>query len=157
MVKNISFLEKKNKPLFDVELTMEYLIDDLYKNIITYYKSNNINDIILIDPRLDIWRNKLIGCKYLDKDELIGKNKYIYSFNKNNFNLNYGFVMRENNNNIYIKGKKSCFIINKKNSYIFYKNIKSKKEKDNDSIRNFLENLLNNKIKIKKVSNNEIL
>ena len=65
--------------------------------------------------------------------------------------------MRENNNNIYIKGKKSCFIINKKNSYIFYKNIKSKKEKDNDSIRNFLENLLNNKIKIKKVSNNEIL
>ena len=72
MVKNINFIEKKNKPIFDVELTMEYIIDKIYDNIIEYYKNINIHDIILIDKRFDVYRNKLIGCKLLNADNSLG-------------------------------------------------------------------------------------
>ena len=33
---------------------MEDMINNVYDEIINYYKENNINDIILIDKRLDI-------------------------------------------------------------------------------------------------------
>ena len=82
MVKNLIFIEKENKPLFEVELLMEYMIDDIYNNIIVHYRENNINDIILIDKRLDVWRNKLIGCNYLQNENIVSKNKFIFSFNK---------------------------------------------------------------------------
>ena len=70
MVKNVVFIEKENKPLFEVELLMEYMIDDIYNNIIVHYKKNQINDIILIDKRLDMWRNRLIGCNYLQNENI---------------------------------------------------------------------------------------
>ena len=154
MVKDIQFIEKKNKPLFEVELSMEYIIDDVYKKIIEHYKENNISDIILIDPRLDLWRTKLIGCRLLEDSNIIGKNKYIYAFNKKSFNVNYGFLCRESLNELIIKGKNDFFRICKNQCYIFYNDTKTKKEKENDNMRNLLENLINNKIKIKKVSNN---
>ena len=150
MVKNISFIEKKNKPLFEIELLMEYLVDDVYDKVIDYYKNNNINDIILIDKRLDIWRTRLIGCHYLENEDLDTKNKFIYSFNKKTFYVNFGFLYKSFNEYLYIKGKNSSYKINRNESYIFYKNIKSKKQRENDSVRDLLTNILNNKIKIKK-------
>ena len=150
MVKNLIFIEKENKPLFEVELLMEYMMDDIYNNIIVHYRENNINDIILIDKRLDVWRNKLIGCNYLKNENIVSKNKFIFSFNKKNFNANYGFLYKIFNNYLYIKGKNSVYKINRDDSYIFYREVKTKKERENDDVRQFLENLLNNKIKIKK-------
>ena len=150
MVKNLEFIEKKNKPLFEVELLMEYIIDDVYTKIIPFYKKNNISDIILIDPRLDIWRNKLIGCKFLKNNITIGTNNYIYAFNKKSFNVNYGFLCKESLSELIIKGKNDFFRINKDLCYIFYNETKTKKEKENENMRNLLENLINNKIKIKK-------
>ena len=150
MVKNLIFIEKENKPLFEVELLMEYMMDDIYNNIIVHYRENNINDIILIDKRLDVWRNKLIGCNYLKNENIVSKNKFIFSFNKKNFNANYGFLYKIFNNYLYIKGKNSVYKINRDDSYIFYREVKTKKERDNHNVRQFLENLLNNKIKIKK-------
>lgn len=153
MVKNIHFIEKENKPLFDVELTVEYLMNDIYKNIIDYYKENKINDIILIDHRLDTWRNKLIGCKFLENNNLMmGTNKYLYVFNKNNFIVRYGFLCKETPTYIFIKGKQTSYKIIKKDYYIFYKNNMTKKEKENEKLRNCLENLLNKKIRIKKIN-----
>ena len=80
--KRIHFIEKQNKPLFEVELLMEYMYDDIYKKIEEDYIKNNIDDIILIDHRLDMWREKLIGCKYLKDDYIINRKSYIYTFNK---------------------------------------------------------------------------
>ena len=39
-------------------------MDDIYINMIEHYKENNINDIILIDKRLDMWRNRLIDVVF---------------------------------------------------------------------------------------------
>jgi len=153
MVKNFNFIEKKNKPLFEVELLMELMMDDIYSNVIDHYKKNNINDIILIDPRLDVWRNKLINFIYLDNNKLLGINKFIYAFNKKNFNTNFGFLFKENENELYIKGKNDVYKVNKNLSHIFYTQIKTKKQKENDDMRQFLESLLNNKIKVKKNNN----
>jgi hypothetical protein len=150
MVKNFNFIEKKNKPSFEVELLMEHMMDNIYINTIDYYKKNNITDIILIDPRLDVWRNKLINFTYLVNNHLIGVNKFIYAFNKKNFNIHFGFLFRENDDDLFIKGKNDVYKVNKKNYNIFYTQIKTKKQKENDNMRQFLENLLNNKIKIKK-------
>tara|TARA_B110000483_G_C18206320_1_gene547829 strand:+ start:5611 stop:6069 length:459 start_codon:yes stop_codon:yes gene_type:complete len=150
MVKNIEFIEKKNKPLFEVECVMEDIFDIIYERTQEYYIQNNISDIILIDHRLDIWRNKLINCTYLKDEDEIGVNKYIYAFNKKNFYINYGILFKIIDNIFYIKGKKSCYKIDKTKFNIFYIQLKSNKEKNNDNIRNILENILNNKIKIKK-------
>ena len=81
--KIIEFIEKKNKPIFDVELLMENMIDKLYDNLKNYYIENNINDIILIDPRLDIWRNKLIGFNFYNNEiiDLSKKNIYMHLIN----------------------------------------------------------------------------
>lgn len=153
MVKNVVFIEKENKPLFEVELLMEYMIDDIYNNIIVHYKKNQISDIILIDKRLDMWRNRLIGCNYLQNENIDSKNKFIFAFNKKNFYANYGFLYKIFNNYFYIKGKNSVYKINRDDCYIFYRDVKTKKERQNDNVRHFLENLLNNKIKIRKNKN----
>lgn len=153
--KIIEFIEKKNKPIFDVELLMENMIDKLYDNLKNYYIENNINDIILIDPRLDIWRNKLIGFNFYNNEFIdLSKKKYIYAFNKYSFNVNYGFLINIRSNFFYILGKNDTYKIDKNNCYIFYVDMKTKKEKENDSIRNFVEDLINNKIKIKKKKKN---
>ena len=51
-----------------------------------------------------------------------------------------------------IKGKNDFFRINKDLCYVFYNETKTKKEKENQNMRNLLENLINNKIKIKKIN-----
>ena len=154
MVKNLVFKEKENKPLFEVELLMEHMMDNIYTDIIQHYKNNNINDIILIDQRLDVWRNKLIGCNYLKNENIDSKNKFIFSFSKKNFFVNYGFLFKILDNIFYIKGKNSVYKLNKDDYHIFYRDVKTKKEKENDNVRQLLENLLHNKIKIKKIKKN---
>lgn len=153
MVKHIEFIEKKNKPIFDLELLIEDMFDEIYDRMKKHYTENNINDIILIDHRLDIWRNKLMNCTYLKNNEDIGLNKYIYSFNKKNFFINYGILIKVINNIFYVKGKNSVYKIDRNKCNIFYIQLKTNKEKDNDNMRNIFENILNNKIKINKKSN----
>lgn len=148
--KNIEFIEKKNKPLFDVEYLMEDMIDIIYQRTKEYYIENDINDIILIDPRLDIWRNKLVNCKYLKEDDEIGIHNYIYSFNKKSFKINYGILYKIINNIFYLKGKKGYFQIDRTKCNIFYIQLKNNKEKKNDNMRNIFQNILNNKIKVTK-------
>ena len=150
MVKNIEFIERKNKPLFDVECLMEDMYDEIYERTKEYYIENKINDIILIDHRLDIWRNKLINCKYLNDEDDITVNKYVYCFNKKNFYINYGILFKILNNIFYLKGKNSVYKIDRYKCNIFYIQLKTNKEKDNDNIRNIFEKILNNKIKINK-------
>ncbi len=149
--KRIHFIEKQNKPLFEVELLMEYMYDDIYKKIEEDYIKNKIDDIILIDHRLDMWRHKLIGCKYLKDGYIINSKSYIYTFNKKTLKANYGFFFKVENNDILFKGKYRVYKSNMNECYIFYNEIKTEKKKKNDNIKNILNNILNNKIKIKKL------
>ena len=47
MVKNLLFIKKKNKPLFEVELLMEYMMDDIYNNVIDHYYNEMIRKLNL--------------------------------------------------------------------------------------------------------------
>ena len=146
----IEFIESKCNPILEIKLLLNDMIDNVYDNIINEYKENNIDDLILIDKRLDFFRDELKYTKYFDSyDELPKIENKIYIFQKETFKHLVGIISEINDNNFIIKKKNNKYVININEYYIFYKDNKTKEEEKNNQIRVFLENILNNKIKIK--------
>ena len=146
----VDFIENKYNPILEIKLLLNDMIDGVYDNIIQDYKKNNIDDLILIDKRLDFFRNELKYTKYFDNyDELPKIDNKIYIFHKETFKHLVGILNEINDDNFIVKRKSSKYEINIDEYYIFYKDNKTKEEEENDRIRIFLENILNNKIKIK--------
>jgi len=151
MVKNIEFIERKNKPLYEIEIVIDDIIDNVYENMINYYKQKNINDIILIDKRLDTQRKMLIDFTYLQKgDYFLDTNKYICAYHLKSFQHLFGYLCRSEKDFIIIKGKIRSYKLYLNDYHIFFIEKKSKKQKENEKMRNMFKNILDNKIKIKK-------
>ena len=150
---NIEFIENKNKIDLDIKLLMEDMINNVYDEIINYYKENNINDIILIDKRLDIIRNKLINTKLLKNNKELKEGYIVYAISKNIEYSKKGIIDTIEENSIILKKRERSrlFRINNNEYYIFYKEKKTNEEEKNDQLKNLLNNILNNKIRIKKI------
>ena len=103
---NIEFIENKNKIDLDIKLLMEDMINNVYDEIINYYKENNINDIILIDKRLDIIRNKLINTKLLKNNKELKEGYIVYAISKNIEYSKKGIIDTIEENSIILKKEK---------------------------------------------------
>lgn len=150
---SIDFIENKNKINIEIEIIMEDMIDSIYDNIIDYYKTNKINDIILIDKKLDPIRNKLINMNFYTNDNQLKENYIVYAISKNVEYTKKGIIDRIEENSIILKKrqKSRLFRIINDDYYIFYKEKNTIEEEKNNQLKNLLKNILNNKIKIKKI------
>ena len=150
---SIEFIENKNKIDIEIEIIMEDIIDCVYDNIVDYYKTNKINDIILINKKLDPIRNKLINMKFLTNNNQLKENYMVYAISKNVEYTKKGIIDRIEEKSIILKKrqKSRLFRIINDDYYVFYKEKKTIEEEKNDQLKNLLKNILNNKIKIKKI------
>lgn len=149
----IDFIENKNIVDIDIQLLMENMIDKIYDNIIDYYKKNKINDIILIDKRLDPLRNRLIYMNFLTNNNQLKENHVILAISKNIEYTQKGIVDRVEDNLIILKKRQKArlFKININEYYVFFKEKKTPQQEKNDHLKCLLNCILNNKIKIKKI------
>ena len=149
----VEFIENKNIVNIDIQLLMEDIIDKVYDNIIEYYKKNKINDIILIDKRLDLIRNRLIYMKFLTNKNQLKENHVVLAITKNIENTENGIVDRVEDNFIILKKRQKArlFKINMDDYYVFFKEKKTPQQEKNDHLKSLLNCILNNKIKIKKI------
>lgn len=150
---SIDFIENKNKIDIEIEIIMEDIIDSVYDNIVDYYKTNKINDIILINKKLDPIRNKLINMNFLTNNNQLKENYMVYAISKNVEYTKKGIIDRIEEKSIILKKrqKSRLFRIINDDYYVFYKEKKTIEEEKNDQLKNLLKNILNNKIKIKKI------
>lgn len=150
---SIDFIENKNKIDIEIEIIMEDIIDSVYDNIVDYYKTNKINDIILINKKLDPIRNKLINMNFLKNNNQLKENYMVYAISKNVEYTKKGIIDRIEEKSIILKKrqKSRLFRIINDDYYVFYKEKKTIEEEKNDQLKNLLKNILNNKIKIKKI------
>jgi hypothetical protein len=150
---SIDFIENKNKIDIEIEIIMEDIIDSVYDNIVDYYKTNKINDIILINKKLDPIRNKLINMNFLTNNNQLKENYMVYAISKNVEYTKKGIIDRIEEKSIILKKrqKSRLFRILNDDYYVFYKEKKTIEEEKNDQLKNLLKNILNNKIKIKKI------
>jgi len=150
---SIDFIENKNKIDIEIEIIMEDIIDSVYDNIVDYYKTNKINDIILINKKLDPIRNKLINMNFLTNNNQLKENYMVYAISKNVEYTKKGIIDRIEEKSIILKKrqKSRLFKIINDDYYVFYKEKKTIEEEKNDQLKNLLKNILNNKIKIKKI------
>ena len=150
---SIDFIENKNKIDIEIEIIMEDIIDSVYDNIVDYYKTNKINYKILINKKLDPIRNKLINMNFLTNNNQLKENYMVYAISKNVEYTKKGIIDRIEEKSIILKKrqKSRLFRILNDDYYVFYKEKKTIEEEKNDQLKNLLKNILNNKIKIKKI------
>lgn len=126
---------------------IEIVIDNTYE----YYKTNKISNFMLIDKRLDDYKQYLENTIYIDDNNILNipLGSYIIYFTKNNLKKRSGFLVKIINDEIYkIKNYNKVWIIYVKKYYIFYK------EPIRDRLRHILDKIITNDFKIKKKNNN---
>ena len=120
--------------------------------MIDYYKENNINDVILIDKRLDFYRDILKNYNYLEYIEDIEVSNLDYKFivfSKKNLYKFTGSFKSIDENYLYIKTRNIIYKFDLTQYYIFFTEKMTKEEENNYKFRNLLNDIINNKIRIK--------
>jgi len=149
--KFVAFKEKENKPPFEIELLIEDMMDDIKNNLKSHFFKHKINHPILIDIRLDDFTDDLKDYHLLENaDE--GKNGfYTLAFNKETMLKNYGFLIKNVENEFYVlRNRYRTRDFRFSDYYVYQKQIKSK----NMQIRDCFKDILNGSIKIKKTKIN---
>ena len=151
-INEIQFIENNDENFLEIKMIMNYLLDNVYNKMIDYYKENNINDVILIDRRLDFYREILKKYNYLEYIEDIEVNNLDYkiiAFSKTNLYKFTGLFENIDENYVYIKIRNINYKFDLTKYYIFFSEKMTKEEENNYKFRNLLNDIINNKIRIK--------